>query len=125
MSRVYRSTRTLRRCVLQVSCGLLLAACMSSADRPPVLRSDGAFIYPAAAQQQHIEGYVVVAYEIDANGYVVAPHVVEAQPPGVFDEAALAYVRGRIHTPARRAGVAVVTQRTSRIAFKFGDTSAY
>ena len=45
--------------------------------------------YPSRAQQQGIEGYVLVQFTIDELGRVVDVSVVEAQPPGVFERAAL------------------------------------
>ena len=51
-----------------------LGGCASEGNRHAQLRSDGAFVYPAAAKQAHTEGYVVVAFDIDANGRVEAPH---------------------------------------------------
>jgi protein TonB len=45
-------------------------------------------MYPARAQSQGIEGWVVVQFTVTEAGTVANPVVVEAQPPGVFDEAA-------------------------------------
>ena len=106
---------------------LLLAACVSSGgDRAPRLRSDGVFVYPTAAKDAHTEGYAVIAFDIDANGRVEAPHVISAQPAGVFDDAALAYVSGRVYEPATKDGhpSAVIGQR-ARINFKLGDAVGY
>ena len=84
------------------------------------------FVYPSAAQAARIEGYVVVAFDIDANGRVEAPQVVSAQPAEVFDAAALAYVAGRVYEPAKKDGhpAAVIGQR-ARINFKLGDAADY
>lgn len=46
-------------------------------------------IYPPRAQSQGIEGWVVVSFTVTENGSVIDPRVVEAQPPGVFDDAAM------------------------------------
>lgn len=45
-------------------------------------------MYPARAQSQGIEGWVLVQFTVTETGSVINPMVVEAQPPGVFDEAA-------------------------------------
>ncbi|HSW13818.1 MAG TPA: TonB family protein [Solimonas sp.] len=45
-------------------------------------------MYPARAQSQGIEGWVLVKFTVNEAGAVVDPVVLEAQPPGVFDEAA-------------------------------------
>jgi TonB family protein len=50
--------------------------------------------YPAQALRDGIQGEVQVEFEVDATGVVRNPRVLQADPPGVFDEAALAAVRG-------------------------------
>lgn len=45
--------------------------------------------YPRSAERRGIEGYVVIAYDIDESGAVVEPTVAEAEPAGVFDRAAI------------------------------------
>ena len=106
---------------------LFLGACVvSGGNRGAQLRSDGVFVYPPAAKEAHTEGYVVVVFDIDANGRVEAPHVMASAPQGVFDDAALSYVGGRVYEPARRDGhpSAVMGQR-ARVNFKLGDAAAY
>lgn len=46
-------------------------------------------VYPTRAQQREIEGYVLVEFTIDELGRVVDVRVIEAEPRGVFDRAAL------------------------------------
>lgn len=50
--------------------------------------------YPAQAMRDGIQGEVQVAFDVDATGVVRNPRVLHSEPPGVFDEAALAAVRG-------------------------------
>jgi periplasmic protein TonB len=45
-------------------------------------------MYPARAESQGIEGWVIVQFTVTETGAVTDPVVVEAQPPGVFDAAA-------------------------------------
>ena len=45
--------------------------------------------YPFAALNRGVRGSVLVEYTVDERGRVVAPRILEAQPPGVFDGAAL------------------------------------
>ncbi len=45
--------------------------------------------YPRAAERRQLEGYVTVAFSIDANGKVSGAEVVEADPQGVFDRSAI------------------------------------
>lgn len=46
-------------------------------------------IYPRRAQSRGLEGYVIVEFTVTTNGSVRDPFVIEAQPEGVFDRAAL------------------------------------
>jgi protein TonB len=45
--------------------------------------------YPRAAAARGIEGVVKLEFTVDGEGNVVAPRVITADPPGVFDAAAL------------------------------------
>jgi len=73
--------------------------------------------YPAAARQRRVEGYVEVEFTVNALGRVESPHVVVAQPSGVFDAAALASVaRWRYPAAADRAPVTL----KERVDFKLG-----
>jgi len=49
--------------------------------------------YPSRARARGIEGYVVVGFSIATTGAVVNPVVVEASPPGIFDQSALKAVK--------------------------------
>lgn len=105
---------------------LLLGGCALSGDRPQQLQQDGVFGYPASAKAARTEGEVRVRFDITAEGQVVNARVESAEPPGVFDAAALAYVQGRRYLPARREGRAVAVQGvTARIRFNLGDVDAY
>lgn len=45
--------------------------------------------YPRGAERRKIEGFVVIKFDINADGSTTNPTVVEAQPAGVFDAAAI------------------------------------
>lgn len=45
--------------------------------------------YPGRPLQRGIEGYVIVQFTVTEKGTVVDPVVVEADPPGMFDRAAI------------------------------------
>jgi protein TonB len=49
--------------------------------------------YPRNAAARRLPGWVDVAFAVDASGRTREVRVVGAEPPGVFDEAALAAVR--------------------------------
>lgn len=46
-------------------------------------------VYPRRALQRGIEGYVIVEFVVTKNGSVRDPVVIEAQPEGIFDSAAM------------------------------------
>lgn len=46
-------------------------------------------VYPRRALQRGIEGYVIVEFTVDKSGAVKSPNVVEANPEGLFDRAAI------------------------------------
>lgn len=46
-------------------------------------------VYPRRAQSRGIEGFVIVEFTVTKNGSVRDPFVVEAQPQGIFDRAAM------------------------------------
>ncbi len=64
----------------------------------PITRETPA--YPFGALSRGIEGWVLLEYTVDPRGRVVAPRVLEASPPGVFERAALsALSRWRYESP--------------------------
>ena len=46
-------------------------------------------VYPRRAQQGGIEGYVLLEFVVTTSGGVRDPVVVEASPPGIFDQSAI------------------------------------
>lgn len=50
-------------------------------------------IYPHAALLRGIEGQVVIEFGLSTGGGVLEPHVVSAEPAGVFDKAAIEAIR--------------------------------
>ncbi len=49
--------------------------------------------YPRRALARGIEGYVLVEFTVTRAGNVIDPRVIEAQPPGMFEQAALDAVK--------------------------------
>ncbi len=86
---------------------MLLAACASSS--PMQLLSGADMVYPPAAKAEGMEGHVVIRYDVTAQGAVANPEVVEAEPEGVFEEAALASIAQWRFRPATAGGKAVET----------------
>ena len=109
---------------------LVLAICLtascSSQNRPLQLISGSGPIYPAEAKASDVEGFVTLKYDVTTAGMVVNIEVVAAEPPGVFDQAAIAALKSWRFNPARRDGQAIVSEnRVSTITFKTGSTDDY
>ena len=72
--------------------------------------------YPLMALRRKLEGQVTVQFTIQPDGSVAAPSVVSADPPGVFDEAALvAASRWRFEAGSRSVPSSRMVQ------FRLGD----
>ena len=75
--------------------------------------------YPRSALTQGIEGWVLVEFTIGTEGQVKEPRIIKAEPPGVFDEAALSAVK-RFRFKPRTVGSTPVEVRgvQNRIRFR-------
>ena len=114
-----------RRILLSTMALVALTGCLSTGDRPLRFLSGEGAAYPAAAREQGIEGYVVVRYDVTVDGVVTNVSVVESEPPGVFDEAAVAAVTAwRFAAPTVKGVAQAAPARTSRLDFKLGDDDA-
>ena len=82
-------------------------------------------IYPRRAQTRGVEGHVIVEYVVTATGAVVNPAVVEAEPPGIFERAAIQAVLQYKFRPRVVDGKAVdATGVRTRINFELEDDVA-
>lgn len=77
--------------------------------------------YPEEAKRRDLEGTLKLMLKIDDLGRVQSAEVVEATPPGVFDEAALAAFRAARFRPAMKDGRPVRYQAYMRVDFKLRD----
>ena len=95
-----------RELMIRWSVTLALAALVGCAtnERPVILVGSGELVYPSVAKEQELDGYVTVRYDVSAEGAISNVVVVESEPPGVFDEAVLAYVRTWKFLPASKDG---------------------
>lgn len=89
-------------------------------DEVPQATSRSAAPYPARARAKGIEGYVTVSMLVDATGAVKDMQVLEAVPPGVFEDSALAALRTWRFDPAMYEGrpVSVRVRQTLRFALE-------
>ena len=78
---------------------------------------DVALRYPEVAADQEVSGRVVLLILIDELGMVVEASVISADPPGVFEEAALESFRNVMFTPAQRHGRAVKSRLPVEVNF--------
>ncbi|MFU8779493.1 MAG: energy transducer TonB [Kiritimatiellia bacterium] len=74
--------------------------------------------YPPQARLRQQEGYVTVAFIVNAEGAVEAPVVVEGQPADLFDQAALRAVARWRFSPGMREGAAVAVRVRQRVEFR-------
>jgi TonB family protein len=74
--------------------------------------------YPATAVAQHIAGSVTLEYTVDTSGETRDVHVVEATPPGVFDQAAINAVKHWRYAPPLVNGAAVEVPVRTRMRFE-------
>ncbi|MCB1155557.1 energy transducer TonB [bacterium] len=87
-------------------------------DDPPTVRSRPAAVYPARARAKGITGSVTLSLLIDETGDVERVQILEASPPGVFDEAAREAVRNWRFDPASYKGKHVKVWVRQTVHFK-------
>jgi len=114
------------RRVLAIASLLLWVGCAGSGSRPFQLVAAAGPTYPEEARSAGVEGKVVVRYDISTEGAVINARVASAEPPGVFDAAALATVRAWKYHPQMVKGVPqVVHNVVSTVVFRLDDNDAY
>ncbi len=101
----------------------VLAGCVSPS-RPPQFIGGADLVYPADAKTNGVEGRVLVRYDVTAAGTVANVAVVESEPPGVFEAAALDAVRSwRFRPMVDRGEVVPALARVSELVFRLGESS--
>lgn len=89
---------------------------------PPKLLKGLTLDYPARAAAAGVEGWVEVQFDVTTAGAPENLRVIAAQPPGVFDSAALAAIKRSRFTPAKTADGAPITQAsTLKLRFALSD----
>lgn len=63
--------------------------------------------YPRRAAQKGIEGYVVVEFTVSKLGTVTNPKVIEANPPNIFNRAAISAAKKFKYKPKMEGGKAI------------------
>ncbi|MFC1627516.1 TonB family protein [Gemmatimonadota bacterium] len=73
--------------------------------------------YPEEALQDGSEGKVILNIVVDEKGVVTEAKVITADPPGVFDEAAIEAMKQWVFEPAEQAGVPIKVRLAYPIVF--------
>lgn len=77
--------------------------------------------YPEEAEREGLEGSVTLRLLIDEKGALREVAVVDADPPGVFEEVALAAFRAGNFLPGERAGRAVKSRILIKVRWEQGQ----
>ncbi|MEM1082146.1 MAG: energy transducer TonB [Pseudomonadota bacterium] len=88
-----------------------------SVDSPPRPTFQAPVAYPRTARSQGIQGYVVLSLLISAAGEIEKVQVLEAEPAGIFEQAAEEGVRNWRFEPAQYQGRNVKVWAKQRIRF--------
>ncbi|MDA1075138.1 MAG: energy transducer TonB [Proteobacteria bacterium] len=92
----------------------------SDGDYLPIVKVNP--IYPRRAQTRGIEGYVILEFIVTKTGAVRDPVVIEAKPPGIFDNAAIQAALKFKYKPKVVNGEAIdVAGVKNRITFELSD----
>ena len=118
------------RCALAMLAMLALTAlqlgCASGLNRPMQLTHEVGPAYPEAARAGGIAGWVRVRYDVTAAGLGDNAQVIAAQPPGVFDAAALQALAQWRYRPALVDGApAAVRGVVSTLRFTLDGAQRY
>jgi len=78
--------------------------------------------YPKRAERLGVEGYVVVAFDLSANGDILDLRVVEAEPRMVFDKSAMKFVKGmRFEVPEEDGTPVMARDIQFKVGFQLKD----
>ena len=78
--------------------------------------------YPRKALRKGQEGFVVIEFDIDTDGGVLDPYVLESEPAGVFERAAIKAVRKWLYEAPSYNGVSVKVNNVQvKVSFNLAD----
>jgi periplasmic protein TonB len=75
-------------------------------------------MYPAKARRRNIEGWVKIGFVITSEGRVTDAHLIDSQPPHVFDNAALKAISRWKFKPQLIAGIPQQRSAEQKMVFK-------
>jgi protein TonB len=91
---------------------------VSEVDEAPRIRSRTPPRYPLQAEREGITGYVVLRAIVERDGQVSRVEIVDANPPGVFEEAARRAFSTWTFSPGRDGGKPVRVWVRKRLEFR-------
>ena len=78
--------------------------------------------YPRKALRRGQEGHVTIEFDIDTDGAILDPYVIESVPTGVFERAAIKSVRKWLYEAPVYQGVSVKVNNVQvRLTFALAD----
>jgi len=90
---------------------------MAMVDNPPRLKHYSPPIYPPRAKGQGVEGKVLVRCVVSAGGKVLSTRIIQADPVGYFEKAALKSVKKWTFIPAKIQGKRVAVHVDIPLSF--------
>ena len=123
-----RRTQPLRKSAALVGLTLLalLCGCAGSYRQPIQLVHEVGPVYPEQAKAAGVQGWVRVYYDIGEDGAVENLILIESDPPGVFDAAALAAVaQWRYRPPVADGAPSRVNGVVSILRFELDGAERY
>jgi TonB family protein len=78
-------------------------------------------VYPDSARQAGLEGKVVLVIVVDEQGRVIEAKVFRAEPPGVFEQAALEAVRKWRFEPALQRSKPIKVRMAQEVVFRLEE----
>ena len=106
------SSQAIAQQVLGVNVGLANVGGVQEKVRCELIGS-GPLRYPPKAKRYKYVGQVIVKFGVGADGGVTDPFVVAAEPPGVFERAALTHVKSYKYNPPLHNGQPVAVDEVA------------
>ncbi len=78
-------------------------------------------VYPSRAAARGVEGYVDILYTITKTGLVEDPVVLEAQPEGMFEKAAMRAIVRWKYSPMLENGKPIAVKAKARVIFRLAQ----
>jgi periplasmic protein TonB len=105
---------------VKLSGGPSLSSAPSDAGSSPLVRIQP--MYPRAAAEKRIEGWVLIEFNITTSGSVEKAHVIDSSPANIFDKAALRAISRWKYKPKIVDGAPVETRGVQvKLTFKLDN----